>query len=90
MLALGRGLMSAAQFMLIDEPSLGLAPNLVQSLFETIKRINDAGLSLLVVEQNLSQLNDRLSRVYQLEEGRILREGPADAGDEASRGLGVH
>jgi branched-chain amino acid transport system ATP-binding protein len=89
MLALGRGLMSAAQFMLIDEPSLGLAPNLVQSLFETIKQINDAGLSLLVVEQNLSQLSDRLSRVYQLEEGRILREGPADAGDEVSRGLGV-
>lgn len=74
MLALGRGLMSAARFMMIDEPSLGLAPNLVQAMFETIRRINEAGITLLLVEQNISQLSDCISRVYQLEEGRILGE----------------
>jgi len=78
MLALGRGLMSAARFMAIDEPSFGLAPNLVQAMFETIRRINRTGIALLLVEQNLAQLEGFISRVYRLEEGRIL--SPQQAG----------
>lgn len=74
MLALGRGIMSAARFMAIDEPSFGLAPNLVSAMFGTIKRINDAGITILIVEQNLAQLEGFISRIYRLEEGRIVRE----------------
>jgi len=75
MLALGRGLMSAARFMAIDEPSLGLAPNLVHEMLQTIKRVNESGVTILLVEQNLSQLDDFISRVYHLEEGRVIDEG---------------
>jgi len=79
MLALGRGLMSAAKFMAIDEPSLGLAPNLVHEMLQTIKRVNEAGVTILLVEQNLAQLDDFISRVYRLEEGRVADQG-ASAG----------
>lgn len=72
MVALGRGLMSAARFMAIDEPSFGLAPNLVRAMFDTIKRINEAGVTILIVEQNLLQLENYAKRVYSLEEGRIV------------------
>lgn len=75
MLALGRGLMSAAKFMAIDEPSLGLAPNLVQTMFQTVKHINEFGMTILLVEQSLAQLEGVLGRVYRLEEGRIVDEG---------------
>ncbi|HXV26181.1 MAG TPA: ABC transporter ATP-binding protein [Alphaproteobacteria bacterium] len=72
MLALGRGIMSAARFMAIDEPSFGLAPNLVRAMFDTIERINEAGMAILIVEQNLLQLENYATRVYKLEEGRIV------------------
>jgi branched-chain amino acid transport system ATP-binding protein len=72
MLALGRGLMASPDFLAIDEPSLGLAPNLVQSLLETIKRLNDQGLTILIVEQNLSLIEGVIKRIYRLEEGRIV------------------
>lgn len=75
MLALGRGLMSAARFMAIDEPSLGLAPNLVHEMLQTIRRVNETGVTILLVEQNLSQLDDFISRAYQLEEGRVVDQG---------------
>jgi len=75
MLALGRGLMSAARFMAVDEPSFGLAPGLVHSMFETIMRINQAGITLLLVEQNIAQLEGFLRRIYRLESGSIAREG---------------
>lgn len=71
MLALGRGLMSNARMMLIDEPSLGLAPNLVEAMLETIGRINRHGVSILLVEQNEMQLEALVSRVFRLEEGHI-------------------
>jgi branched-chain amino acid transport system ATP-binding protein len=74
MLALGRGLMSAAKFMAIDEPSLGLAPNLVHEMFQTIKQVNESGVTILIVEQNLSQLKGFISRVYRLEEGEVTCE----------------
>ena len=83
MLALGRGLMSAARFMAIDEPSFGLAPNLVRDMLETIRRVNEIGITLLLVEQNLAQLEGVISRVYRLEEGEIVGEG---AIPEAPRG----
>ncbi len=74
MLALGRGLMSGADFMAIDEPSLGLAPNLVRTMLDTIGCIKDAGITILLVEQNSSQLEKFIDRVYVLEEGKIASE----------------
>jgi branched-chain amino acid transport system ATP-binding protein len=74
MLALGRGLMSGADFMAIDEPSLGLAPNLVRTMLETIERIKKSGITIMLVEQNTSQLEKFIDRVYVLEEGRIAAE----------------
>lgn len=79
MLALGRGLMSAADFMAIDEPSLGLAPNLVRSMLDTIERINESGITIMLVEQNTSQLEKFIDRLYVLEEGRISKETSIDA-----------
>ena len=79
MLALARGLMSAAEIMAIDEPSLGLAPNLVRSMLDTIKRINEAGITILLVEQNTAQLEKFIDRVYVLEEGQIAYEGSLQA-----------
>lgn len=76
MLALGRGLMSAAEFTAIDEPSLGLAPNLVRNMLNTIERINESGITILLVEQNTSQLEKFIDRVYVLEEGKTTYEGP--------------
>jgi branched-chain amino acid transport system ATP-binding protein len=77
MLALGRGLMSGADFMAIDEPSLGLAPNLVRTMLETIERIKKSGITIILVEQNTSQLEKFIDRVYVLEEGRIAAESSA-------------
>ena len=74
MLALGRGLMSGADFMAIDEPSLGLAPNLVRTMLDTIERIKKSGITIMLVEQNTSQLEKFIDRVYVLEEGRIAGE----------------
>jgi branched-chain amino acid transport system ATP-binding protein len=81
MLALGRGLMTAADCLAIDEPSLGLAPILVESLMRTICEINRAGVTIFLVEQNLALVQPIVSRVYQLEEGMIvgLQSGAATA-----------
>lgn len=82
MLALGRGLMSNARLLAIDEPSLGLAPNLVHDMLETIRQVHQSGTAVLIVEQNLSELKDSVSRIYRLEEGRIadeMRAGEAPA-----------
>lgn len=83
MLALGRGLMSSGRFMAIDEPSLGLAPNLVTDMLDTIRRLNTEGITVLLVEQNVNQLEGLVNRCYRMEEGRIVSEmrggrGPAD------------
>ena len=79
MLALARGLMSAAKFMAIDEPSFGLAPNLVQNMLRTIERINQEGITVLLVEENIRQLETFIDRVYFLEEGKASYEGPLGA-----------
>lgn len=77
MLALGRGLMGKAQILMIDEPSLGLAPLIIEQLYETIKEINQGGLSILLVDENADHIAVA-DRVYLLESGVLVREGTAD------------
>jgi branched-chain amino acid transport system ATP-binding protein len=75
MLAIARGLMSNARFLAIDEPSLGLQPNLRDEVAKIIKQINARGITLLVVEQNIPQITTLADKLYVLEEGRISFEG---------------
>jgi branched-chain amino acid transport system ATP-binding protein len=77
MLAMGRGLMSRPKLLLLDEPSMGLAPILVEEIFEIIKRINAQGTSILLVEQNAAMALSIANRGYVLETGRIVLEGDA-------------
>lgn len=78
MLAIGRALLSKPQFLMLDEPSLGIAPLLVKTIFERIVEINrDQGLTILLVEQNANLALDVSSHAYVLETGKILLEGPA-------------
>lgn len=78
MLAIARGLMSNADFLCIDEPSLGLQPNLRVEVFETIKKINSQGKTVLLVEQNIPQIAELADRIYVMEEGSISFEGSKD------------
>lgn len=75
MLAIGRGLMSSPELLMLDEPSLGLAPMLVADLFEQIKGINEDGTAVFVVEQNARRALSIADRAYVLELGRIRHEG---------------
>lgn len=75
MLAIGRGLMSDAKFLAIDEPSLGLAPNLRAEVFEKIKEINGDGITVLMVEQDITEASEYVDRIYLMEDGRIVFEG---------------
>jgi len=75
MVALGRGLMSRPRLLMLDEPSLGLAPKLVLTVFETVKKINDEGVTVLLVEQNVRYALELADRGYILETGRIVLEG---------------
>jgi branched-chain amino acid transport system ATP-binding protein len=75
MLAVGRGLMSRPKLMMFDEPSLGLAPVLVQDIFDLIKKINKEGMTILLVEQNVTQTLAMCDRAYVLENGRNVLEG---------------
>jgi branched-chain amino acid transport system ATP-binding protein len=77
MLALGRGLMARAKLMLLDEPSMGLAPLLVRDIFRVIKQINKEGTTILLVEQNAHMALEVAHRTYVLETGNIILEGPA-------------
>lgn len=79
MLAIGRALMSKPSLLLLDEPSLGLAPIIVQGIFEVLREVNEAGVSILLVEQNAVEALDLASRGYVLEEGRIFEEDSASA-----------
>jgi branched-chain amino acid transport system ATP-binding protein len=79
MLVIGRGLMGRPSLMLLDEPSLGLAPLLVREIFEVIKRINaDEGTSILLVEQNARAALDVADYGYVMENGRVVLDGPAE------------
>lgn len=77
MVAIGRALMSSPRLLMLDEPSLGLAPILVRELFAALASIRDTGVSLLVVEQNVRISLSIANRGYLLEAGRIVGEGPA-------------
>ena len=78
MLALGRGLMTRAKLMLLDEPSMGLAPLLVQDIFRVIRQVNAEGTTILLVEQNAHKALEVAHRAYVLETGNIILEGSAD------------
>ena len=77
MLAMGRSLMTQPKLLLLDEPSMGLAPILVDEIFSVIKRINEAGTTVLLVEQNAYKALALASRAYILETGEIVKCGPA-------------
>ena len=83
MLAIGRCLMGQPELIMFDEPSLGLAPTVVQEVFQTIRALNQRGLTILLVEQNVAVSLKLAARAYVLENGRIVMEGrgeelPAD------------
>jgi branched-chain amino acid transport system ATP-binding protein len=77
MLAIGRALMSRPRLLLLDEPSLGLAPLMVERIFETIAELKRQGRTILLVEQNVHQAFEVADRAYVLETGRVTLEGPA-------------
>jgi len=77
MLAVGRALMSRARLLLLDEPSMGLAPLLVREIFQVIRRINRQGTAILLVEQNANLALEVAHRAYILESGEIILSGPA-------------
>ena len=77
MLAMGRALMSQPKLLLLDEPSMGLAPILVKEIFSIIKEINEQGTTILLVEQNANMALSIASRAYVLETGRIVASGSA-------------
>ena len=79
MLAIGRGLMAEPRLLILDEPSLGLSPLLVEELFTLIRSIAEQGIALLLVEQNVAQSLEVAQRGYVLDNGRFVLEGSADA-----------
>jgi branched-chain amino acid transport system ATP-binding protein len=78
MLAIGRALMAKPQLLMLDEPSFGLAPILVSRMFETIAKINQQGITILLVEQNVQASLELAQRAYLLENGRIVGEGKGE------------
>lgn len=77
MLAIGRGLMSKPKILMLDEPSLGLSPIFVNTIFEIIRRINQEGMTILLVEQNIHHCLRLARRAYVLENGEMVMHGPA-------------
>jgi branched-chain amino acid transport system ATP-binding protein len=77
MVAIGRALMARPRLLLLDEPSLGLAPTVVDQMFDTIRAIHAEGVAILLVEQNVGNALEIAHRAYVLEEGRIVAEGPS-------------
>src|ERR1044071_7124430 len=75
MVAIGRALMSRPRLLLLDEPTLGLAPLIVKQIFETLRKLNDEGMTIVLIEQNANQALKLSEYAYILENGRIVREG---------------
>jgi branched-chain amino acid transport system ATP-binding protein len=94
MLAIARALVARPKLLMLDEPSLGLAPQLVQTIFQVIREINRAGTTILLVEQNANMALQVANRAYVIEVGEICMEGPAAelaASDEVRKAyLGAH
>lgn len=78
MLAIGRSLMSQPKLLLLDEPSLGLAPNIVTQIFDLIKEISRNGITILLIEQNAFMALKISHRAYVLENGKVSLDGPSD------------
>ena len=85
MVAIGRALMAQPRLLLLDEPSLGLAPTVVDQMFEIIRAINAEGVAILLVEQNVVRALDLAARAYVLEEGRTVADGPPGVLRQQSR-----
>jgi branched-chain amino acid transport system ATP-binding protein len=77
MLAIGRSLMAHPKILLLDEPSLGLAPLIVDEIYKTIKILNESGVTILLVEQNVFQALELSHRAYVYENGRVFLQGPS-------------
>jgi branched-chain amino acid transport system ATP-binding protein len=75
MVAIGRGLMSRPQLLMLDEPSLGLAPLLVDEVLDTVRKLRAEGITILLVEQNVREALDLADRGYVLQTGRIVSQG---------------
>lgn len=78
MVAIGRGLMGSPKILMLDEPSLGLAPILVDEVLDTVKKLRDKGLTILLVEQNVREALEISDRAYILRTGKIVRHGPSE------------
>ncbi|CAB4879818.1 unannotated protein [freshwater metagenome] len=94
MVAIGRALMARPSLLLLDEPSLGLAPIVIQETFEALKRLREDGMTILIVEQNANMTLKFADRAYVLDRGRVTMDGPASelAADPRIREayLGIH
>jgi branched-chain amino acid transport system ATP-binding protein len=77
MLAIGRAMMAGPRLLMLDEPSLGLAPVIVETVYATIARIAEQDISILLVEENFTHIEDLADRVCVMEMGRIVRSGSA-------------
>lgn len=77
MVAIGRGIMARPKLLMLDEPSLGLAPILIKDIFETVRKVADQGTTVLLVEQDVKHSLSLSDRGYVLEHGRVAMEGPA-------------
>ena len=77
MLAIGRALMTRPRLLMLDEPSQGIMPKLVDEIFQAVKRIRDAGMTVLIVEQRMAECLEIADRAYILQTGRVLMQGSA-------------
>jgi len=78
MLAMGRAMISRPRLLLLDEPSMGLAPLMVEKIFEVVRTIASEGVTILLIEQNAKLALETSSRGYVMESGRVILEGPSD------------
>lgn len=85
MVAIGRGLMADSKLLMVDEPSLGLAPTLTTEVYRKMREINQLGVTLLLVEQNVKHVRGICSRAYLIENGRVFCEGLVDGVIEKGR-----